>query len=261
MAKKDIIHELNELNSSLSQAMPEMIYAVPEGYFDGFAAQVLNRVKAMNAANTSEELGYLSPMLSSLSKELPYTVPQGYFDGLADSLLNNVSAQEDFQTVDEELESLSQLLSGIGKEVPFSIPQGYFDNFQVDVASTKKQQAKVIPMHAGGGSRKWLRYAAAAVVVGIVALGTMLFIRPAKTVDVSNTHAWVEQNMKKVSTTDINSFIQQTSETNTQNQVIASNIKSNDIKEMMKDVSDNDIQNFLNETEISEENSDDLFLN
>lgn len=260
MAKKDIIQELNGLNSSLDGTISQPVYAVPEGYFDGFAAQVLNRIKAINAANASEELVYLSPALSKLSKKLPYTAPQGYFDGLADSLLNNVNTQEDFQTVDEELESLSPLLSSIGKKIPFSIPQGYFENFRVDVASGEKQQAKVIQMHAGAGGRKWLRYAAAAVVVGIIAVGAMLFIRPAKTVDVSNTHAWVEQNMKKVSTTDINSFIQQTNETNVQEQVIAA-VKNNDVKEMMKDISEKDIQDFLSDTEIADDNSDNLFLN
>ncbi|MBL7763791.1 MAG: hypothetical protein JNL23_10240 [Chitinophagaceae bacterium] len=261
MAKKDIIQELNELNSSLSQPIPEVVYTVPEGYFDGFATQVLNRIKAINASNASEELSYLSPMLSELSKKLPYTAPQGYFDGLADSVLNNKNVPEDFQSVDEELESLSPLLSGIGKTVPFSVPQGYFENFQVDVAPAGKQQAKVIPMHTGGGSRKWLRYAAAAVVIGVITLSGVLFFRGNKPASTTTPYEIVKKEVKEISTNDINKFIETTDEENAQDQATTASIQSNEIKELMKDISEKDIQKFLNETEMSDENSDDLFLN
>lgn len=260
MAKTDIIQELNELESNLSGTISHPLYAVPEGYFDGFAAQVLNRIKAMNSADAVEELGYLSPMLSSISKDLPYAVPQGYFDGLADAVLKNVHTKEDYQTADEELESLSPLLSSIGKKVPFSVPQGYFENFQVDIAPAEKKQAKVIQMNAGG-SRKWFRYAAAAVVIGVVAITGVLFFGADNPVSGDNPYKTVKREMKEVSTNDINEFIKATDEGNIQNQAITASIQSNEIKELMKDISEKDIQNFLNETEISEEGTDDLFLN
>jgi hypothetical protein len=259
MAKNDIIQELNELRSSLEGGISGPVYVVPEGYFEGFSAQVLNRIKAMNAANASEELGYLSPMLSGISKELPYSAPQAYFDGFAISLLDKLRTADEYQTVDEELESLSPLLGSIGKKVPFSVPQGYFENFQVDIAPAEKHQAKVIQM-GGGRNRNWIRYAAAAVIIGFVALSGMLFFgdRP---VSRDNPYEIVKKEVKEVSTNDINDFIETTGGGNVQNQAITASIQSGDMKELMKDISDKDIQKFLNETEFSDEGGDDLFLN
>ena len=308
MTRKDIIQELSELQSSLGAEISQPSYAVPEGFFAGFASQVLNRIKAQNANDPKEELLILSPLLSefskntpyaipagyfenfatevlarikkmsgdagnevlndfssplldNISKEIPYEVPQGYFENFSTSIMANIHSQSEFQSAEEELESLSPLLSSLNKRLPFSVPEGYFENFQVAVAPVEKQEAKVIKM---GGRPKWYRFAVAAAVIGIVVLGGMLFLKPSTPgkIDASNSHAWLEQNMNKVSTTDINNFIQLTNnDALAQNQSATASLINTEVKDLMKDVSENDIQNFLNETEISEESSDDLFLN
>ena len=85
MTQKDnILQELNDLKSSLVNVTRENIYTVPVGYFDGLAAQVISRIKAMEAVTPGEELGYLSPLLGNVSKEMPYTVPADYFEGIAE---------------------------------------------------------------------------------------------------------------------------------------------------------------------------------
>lgn len=128
MTRKDnILQELNELSSTLATITPQNPYTVPVGYFDGLAAQSLNRIKAMEAANAVEELVYLSPVLSSISKQMPYTVPQGYFEGLAEKAMQSINESSDNQTAKEEMETLSPLLNGLNKEMPFSVPQGYFE--------------------------------------------------------------------------------------------------------------------------------------
>jgi hypothetical protein len=112
MTQKDnILQELKELKSSLTLAAQQNAYTVPAGYFEGLVAQVLNRIKAMEAADASEELAYLSPMLKGLSKDMPYSVPAGYFEGLAEKA---IAGQ---QTVQEELESISPLLGGFKKKI------------------------------------------------------------------------------------------------------------------------------------------------
>ncbi|MEJ0102930.1 MAG: hypothetical protein WDO19_10380 [Bacteroidota bacterium] len=52
------------------------IYQVPDEYFEGFAALVLNRIKALNSVDSREELNYLSPLLNTISKQLPYSIPK-----------------------------------------------------------------------------------------------------------------------------------------------------------------------------------------
>ncbi len=248
----NILQELNELESSLAGLAAQNIYSVPDGYFEGLAGQVLNRIKAMEAANAAEELGYLSPMLSNMSKQLPYTVPAGYFEGLEEQLMQTVRNSNDYQTATEELETLSPLLSGLKKEMPYSVPQGYFENLATDInTQANKTETKVISL----GSRKWFRYAAAAVVVGVIATLSFMLINQDKVTADKDSYAWVKKNIKKVSTEKIEEFIQLTDEDKS---VASIDTKIEDVKELVKDVPENEIQSLLNDTELLDDaNSDD----
>jgi hypothetical protein len=254
MAKNDIIQELSELESSFYNVPARNLYTVPQGYFEAFAGLVMNRIKASNSADPQEELNHLSPFLNSISRHIPYSVPVNYFQELPESLLEGVRSHEDYQTAEEELSSLSPLLSSIGNKNPYAVPEGYFENFGKDVnlKSDNKPATKVISIV----NRKWFRFAAAAVVIGFIALtGVSLFFNttPAR---VSNTHEWVEKNMNKVSTDEMNKFILVGDEESN------ASAKATDIKDLMKDVSDKDIQDFLNKTNAgNDENDADILLN
>src|SRR5215207_7024797 len=108
--RNTILNELKDLGSSLGSYSPQNIYTVPNGYFEGFPTQILNRVKALEAADANEELEYLSPLLSNVSKKMPYSVPAGFFQNLSDDMVQQMSEHADHQTSEEELESLSPLL-------------------------------------------------------------------------------------------------------------------------------------------------------
>ena len=256
MQNSDTIQELRDLKSILCDFPAGSIYTVPAGYFVEFADIVLTRIKALNASDPKEELNYLAPILNTISKEVPYSVPHDFFHELPESLMAAVRNHEDYQTADEELSSLSPLLSGMSKQNPYSVPEGYFENFGKDANPKPKDKsaAKTISIT----NRTWFRFAAAAVVIGFVALtGISLFFNGS--VSVSNPHEWVKVNMKKVSTDEINSFVQPADEHSSGN--ATASVKTTDINELMKDVSDKDIQNFLNETTVAEDNNDDLLLN
>jgi hypothetical protein len=212
----------------------------------------------LDTADPREELNFLSPLLNTISKELPYVVPDGYFNELPESLMAGVRSHEDYETSHEELSTLSPLLSSIGKQNPYSVPEGYFENFGKDVnLNSDKRLVKIVSMV----DRRWFRFAAAAVVIGFIALtGITLFFN--KTVSVSNAQEWVEKNMNKVSTDDINNFIQTADEESAQNSIVTTAPKTTDIQDLMKDVSDKDIQDFLNKTNAGSEESDaDILLN
>ena len=66
------MNELANLGSVLANHDPQNFYAVPAGYFEGLADQILNRIKALEANDAKDELSYLSPFLSKVSKEMPY---------------------------------------------------------------------------------------------------------------------------------------------------------------------------------------------
>src|SRR5688572_13967827 len=167
--RNNILQELRELNSTLVNMTAANVYSVPAGYFDGLAQTMLDRIKAMDAANAADELNYLSPLLSNVSKQNPYTIPGGYFDGLAESAMQSIREGHDYQTAKEEIESLSPFLGGLKKEMPYSVPEGYFESI---TAGPVKAETKVVSI----AHRKWFRYAAAAMVIGIVALtGLLIF--------------------------------------------------------------------------------------
>lgn len=256
MTQRDnILQELNELQSTLTNVSSQNVYQAPAGYFDNLADHVLNRVKALETENATEELNYLSPLLSSISKKLPYSVPSGFFEELDEMIIHAVKDDSGMLTSAEELETLSPLLSSLKKEMPYSIPEGYFEN--INAAPVIQPQAKVVSITR----QKWFRYAAAAVITGFIVTAGFLFTKKNEINPDQKPFAWVEKNMKKVSTDQINEFVQLADE---QAPIVASvdAITKNEIKELIKDIPDKEIQDFLNETQTEETDSnDDLLLN
>lgn len=253
--KENILQELNELKSTLATVAPQNVYTIPVGYFDELAAQVMNRIKAMETKNAVEELGYLSPALSNISRQMPYVVPAGYFEGLAEKVMELVRESNDYQTAKEELETLSPLLSGLKKTMPYTVPQGYFESLG---EKRNKPAAKVVSIT----QHRWFRYAAAAVVTGVVVLAGFIYINSRNTVDpVEQPYAWVKKSIKKVDKTDIDAFVKLADEELTNLAVVATSpVKPEEIKELMKDVSDKEIQDFLDETSVTE-SSDETMMN
>ncbi|MEQ1677237.1 MAG: hypothetical protein ABL876_11080 [Chitinophagaceae bacterium] len=257
MTQKDnILQELTELKSILANLPAQNVYSVPVGYFDGLAVQVLNRIKAMEATRASEETGHLSPILSSISKQMPYTLPAGYFEGLD---LEHITKENDDLSAKEELETLSPLLAGLKKEMPYQVPQGYFDNLAPAIPADEDQSAtKVVSL----GSRKWFRYAAAAVMVGVIAAISILIINRDKVTAYEDSYAWVKKSVKKVSTEKLEEFIQLA---DAEKSVASADSKlQQEVKELVKDVPQKEIQNFLNDIHAlddTDDASEEVFMN
>lgn len=116
------------------------------------------------------ELAEIAPGLASAPAALPYQVPQGYFEALEPlALVQEPSFLE-------------------GAQLPFQAPAGYFESLpqqlmqrirleetaaNIDaLPQAQEEPALVVPMKA---MRKWLIYAAAAVLMGILVTGSFLF--------------------------------------------------------------------------------------
>ena len=244
---------LSTLATDLSKQTP---YATPAGYFNDLPEQILKRVKASESDNAADELASLSPLLSKISKQVPYALPEGYFETLEKKLAITITGDKD-QTATEELESISPLLSGLKKKTTYSVPEGYFENLQPAIDKENPiRETKVISIT----SRKWFRYAAAALVIGFVAtIGLLLLNKPNAIDPTEKSFAWVQKNMKKVSTDDINEFVELASAGTTDVSKTGAKVEINNL---LKDVSDKEIQDFLNDTQVAEsETDDDLILN
>lgn len=261
----NILQELNELGSSLTKVTPQNIYTVPDGYFDDLAQQVMNRIKLLEAENTEEELKLLSPMLASISKQMPYSVPSGYFDNLQEKMMQSVREGNDYlqkesfgQTAEEEINTLSPLLGGLNKQMPYSLPQNYFETLSGDISNklNNKNHPKVVSI----SSLRWLRYAAAAVVVGVIALGGFLYTNLNR--DPARSFARFEKKLnkeiKKTSDKELNEFIQSTGLNG--DEAVQLNHKD-EVKDMLKDVPDTELKKFLEEIADPESEDDALIMN
>ncbi len=251
--RANILQELNEIRSTLINATSENVYSIPEGYFENFSELMLNRIKAMNAANAKDELNYLSPVLNNISIEMPYSIPFGYFNNLEEKLMHGVRESEDYLSAKEELESISPLLSRLNKQVPYTVPLQYFESLSPGVNS--KQKTKIVSIT----SRRWFRYAAAAIIVGFIALGGLLFLNKKSSIDPNkNPDEWIAKNVKKVNTVKLDDFIKLDDEEHLAKE---SSIKTDEIKDLMKDVPEKQIQQFLNETDALSDSEDPGSLN
>jgi len=235
MARKDIIQELNELGSSLAGTQPQNIYSVPEGYFEAFASSVLSRLNAENE----------SPFLSELTKSNPYKVPAGYFDGLAENVMNAVRNHPDYLNSQEELELISPLLNNLKKEPVFSVPDNYFENFTVVL--NHKQPAKVVGMF----SRKMMRYAAAAIITGVIALAGLIIYQNGRShPSADKIMAKVEKDVKKIDDVkQLDNLAEFMDAGLNEKEVAATNaVKSNDVEKLLKDVSMDELKEFNEES-------------
>lgn len=253
MAANEIIQELSELGSSLTGTQREAGYQAPAGYFDGLAGAVLHRIRTMEAGDDPKaELAALSPLLSSMDRKLPYNTPAGYWEELDFSA--RVAMAADFESA-AELDNISPLLSELKKQPTYSVPAGYFDQVSIPrpVAEKKNSEgARVISM---GSRQGWKRYAAAASVAVLLTISGLLIFNNKKGPDPStNSYAWVEKNMKKVSQEEIDELV------NLADAVApvatSGNGSGGEINDLMKNISDSEIDRFLRDIENALDNGD-----
>lgn len=215
-------------------------YQVPQGYFDNFAASVLQRIKADEAKSPKEELETLSPLLSGLGKKMPFSTPDNFFEELSD---NAVAGAKAIDFVNVELENLSPLMRSLKDKQVYEAPAGYFDQLPRQILQkVKSQPARVVSMSF---TRKVVRYAAAAVVAGLVVAAAWLYIGNGKE---ESGLVGIEQ----ISDEGLESYIEnQSSVSPAETMVLADNtnaeIDEEDMKDMLADVSDEELQNYVDQ--------------
>ena len=240
--KQSIIEELENMGSLLFEHQPAQIYRIPDGYFENLPDLMLFKVSA------DEEL-------DKITLPQTYSVTPGYFESFPQKMLSLVKGSEEVG-VDEELAGLSSLLSGIKRETPYTVKETYFEDLNIKPAAEK---AKVISISS---PKSWIRYAAAASVIGFIAITGVWYFNQTTSIDpVEDPYAWVKQKTKKISNDDLESFIELANiESSAIDPKILNPVKSAEMKELMEGVPESEIIEFLNETPGSESNGD-LILN
>ncbi|RYY50234.1 MAG: hypothetical protein EOO06_04520 [Chitinophagaceae bacterium] len=159
---------LLQTSSTLTSTPP--LADVPKGYFEGLASEVLAKISREESGDVD-----LSPLLLSVRNNNPYQVPVGYFENLAGAIVSK-TLNGSQSNVAVETAEISDLVAGIGNKNVYSVPTGYFEQLALPAIASQPAAAKVVKM----SSRKsMLKYAAAAVITGLIATAAFFTFTPA----------------------------------------------------------------------------------
>ena len=167
-SSEDILNEMREISPLLANTLRVTPYTLPKGYFEGLPGAVLQKI----------------PDAPSLMPGLThgYEVPENYFENLSDTILSKV--QTNNRELTEELELMAPLLNTISKEPVLSLPEGYFEQIAPLAVIDQPEKAKVVRFR---NYNRWIQYAAAAMVTGILVTGAFIF---------TDSNSYLEQEKK-----------------------------------------------------------------
>ncbi len=170
-----------------------------------------------------QELLGLSPAVANLSARMPFHVPEGYFELFPERMLDLLRAEHEFEQASAKSTIFDTKTPVSG---PFMVPDGYFEGLSGNILNKirensaesaksipgQQQTARVISM---GSRKKWLNYAAAAVITAFLAGALYLYSSiSGNDIPVSTQPlAAVEQSEKdslQVSPEALSSFLDQT---------------------------------------------------
>lgn len=207
--QEEIITELKAISPLLASMEKVNIFQVPDDYFAHLDSIILTNI-----------------FLQQEEKNTFQKVPQGYFESLSERILSKVKAEKT-ETATEEIKALSPALFYLKEENVFTVPENYFDHLNDRILDKiNNRKAKVVSISS---ARKWFKYAAAAVVAGIVAIFSS---------QVLNDNSASVHKETVTASTNIPAYIQQSSQYKTPEQLNAG----------IASLSDEEIVNYLETT-------------
>lgn len=243
----EIYNELNAISPLLAGIENRNVLSVPEGYFETFSVDLFKKI-------------YINAHQSEL------TVPEGYFENLSSSILNKIRLLD--QDPAQELKSLSPMLYSIQNENVYKVPAGYFRNLENDILDRVKPQAKVVQFKKLNSIWK---YAAAAVVTGVIAVSSLMMFNSSEHSAVSNANQTAvsssiknaanfknEQQVKAAIATlsddEIIKYLEKTG-TDVDNETLATSVDANKLPEPTDYMLDEKtLDTYLNETDKNSQN-------
>ena len=167
----------------LNQIKPiSTAYLVPNGYFNNLSANILVKIN---------------------SKKLTYEIPENYFVTTSFKILEKIKIQSKNNEIIEELNNTAPTLNNISKSGIYAIPENYFENFTI-ILSDKEGIVKKL------NSRfRWVKYAAAAILTGVIAISIFYSNTINKTIDLYNKsiNADIAKSVVSISDNDLSSAI------------------------------------------------------
>ncbi len=132
--------------------------------------------------------------------------------------------------------------------MPFAVPSGYFETLTRNVITEENKSAtKVISL----GSRKWIRYAAAAVVTGIIVLSGFLYFgkNNSTTAPGSKVMAKITRDVKNMNVEEQDDLIDFIDAGLNGKESAQSKNKSTEIQDLLIGISDDELKIFQEQSE------------
>jgi len=226
--RQEILQELRDISPLIADSQQVNPFTVPQGYFDGLAGSILEKMR-------------IDTLLSNASANT-YGIPAGYFERLAGNILSKI--QSGSNEIRTELEEVAPLLNTISKQEIYSVPAGYFA--QTNFAKVARY-GKVITLRV---ARKWTQYAAAAVMAGVLVTGAFIFTDNRTNLDNEQYQRMdVTSELNKVSDDELVKYVNNpehaiAAPATTQ---LASEEELVDVKNNIQQVSDDELKQYLKE--------------
>jgi hypothetical protein len=228
----EILNELNDISPVLAKMEKVNVFSVPEEYFTGLEEKIATTVFLQQDKKTAFQ-----------------KVPDGYFDSLSNRILSKIKNEE--ESAAEEIKSISPALHYLKEENVFEAPQGYFDDLSSRILhKIHSEKGKVVSMRSG---KKWWKYAAAAIVAGIIATFSLVFFNTQN----KNTPA------SKIATSEMPAYMQLANQYKTTkeiNQGIASLTDDEIASYLEKNTNILDVETLINNTDTKELPTPDEYL-
>ncbi len=253
-SRETILDELKQISPLLAGIDPVNPYSVPYLYFEELEGKVKKAISESEnfSGNKSQGDSFLNPakdelpgFLNDLKAGNSMTVPAGYFDSFASSVLQKIKEEE------ANAEKLNPEPVFELKPVPRnrdlnelkSVPQN--PEVVSEETSTRKSDSETVGKVIKMAPRRkvYFQWAAAAVTIGIIALAVFLYNgnrQPANSV---------------AATTEIEDFSIETLESFVDGQTVdliptvaaaSSDLKAEDMREVIGDISEEALQLYLN---------------
>ncbi len=236
MNNQDIIsEELAAVAPFLNTVNRNNIYSVPFDYFDSIAKNVGEFIK-QNDVTTANS-----------SKINVFGIPVGYFDSLPLQVLQKIAAENNKVDVEieQELLSIAPGLTTINRHNVYSLPAGYFEGL-----SFKPETAKVVSFNK---FRRFKKYAAAAIITGILVISSAIFFNVDKTETSLNPIAEFNvQEFQTLSEEDIATYLETHSAAGDVAITLSTepaNTETNE-EQILNETTDEEIQEFLKENPV-----------
>jgi hypothetical protein len=250
-----------QARSSAFQVPDASAFQVPDGYFDGFAAQVLARIRS---GNVSED--ELPPIFRQIGRVTPYQVPEGYWGELS-PLLAVLRDKPAYALPEGYFDELSPVLTVAHNRSTYRVHQGYFAELPGQIlekvaepvttavtaaVTTAVTAARVIPMERAETGKvlkgNWWKYSS---VASIAACLLLIFSWPQGDHQVtSHATADILPALQKVSDQEMQAYLddQRTLLADPINNSTATlDVNEGDVKSFLGDVSDNDLKQYMEE--------------